>query len=182
MKDIDYLVQFHDIKELSIAELTDLLLKKRGLPISALKVMDLAFYKGEPIYSGNGVYIFKTKEKVIYVGDCIARNFVERIPGHFDLRPGGWFNSLLKAIVKKKYQEAVTEASLQKAAKEAMETYELILINYSTNDFYPNGVKNKKIVNCLESLLRITLKPLNTFKHKKIPQGIDKVADYLAIC
>jgi len=183
MKTFDYLIQYHDIKSFSIAALKELLLQKRGIPLSELKVLDLAFYKGEPIYSGNGVYIFKTKDRVIYVGDCIARNFVERIPGHFDLRPGGWFNSLLKSVIKKKYKEEVTENTLIKAAKEAIEEYELILISYSTVEFYPppEGKKNKKIVNRLEDLLRITLEPLNTFKHKRVPEGVDMVADYLAI-
>lgn len=177
----DYLIQFKEIKCLSISELTELLLQKKGLPVSDLKVAQLSFYKGTPIYSGNGVYLFKTEDRVMYVGNCTARNFVERIPGHFDLRAGGWFNSLLKAVVKKKYNETVSDTTLIKAATEAIDTFELILINFSNAEFYPNGIKDKKTVNQLENLLRITLQPLNTFKHKKVPKNINTVKEYLGM-
>lgn len=179
MKNIDYLIKYEDIKSMSIPALAEFILEKRGLSVSELTISHLIFYKGEPIYSGNGVYVFKTKEEVIYIGNCVARNFVERIPAHFDLRAGGWFNSLLKAVIKKKYKETVSEATLQKASREAISTYELILINFSNEEFYLNGVKNKKAINRLEDLLRIILKPLNTFKHKKIPKAIDMVQTYL---
>ena len=156
-----------------------MLLNKKGLPVLDLKIEHLIFYKGKSIYSGNGVYVFKSDSDIIYVGNCTARNFVERIPAHFDLRKGGWFNSLLKAVIKKKYKKEPSDKLLTLAAEEAMRDYELILINFTDKEFYPNGVKNKKIVNRLETLLRIVLIPLNTFKHKKVPKDIVMVEEYL---
>jgi hypothetical protein len=86
----------------SVIELIKKINELNGLALSELKVMDLVFDRvtGNPIRTGNGVYIFKNSIQTFYIGNCVARNFVERIPAHFDIRHNGWFNSLLKAIIK----------------------------------------------------------------------------------
>jgi len=95
--------------------------------------MDLVYYYGEPIRSGIGVYIFKSKQKCYYVGNCVTRCFAERIPAHFDLRKVGWFNTLLKTIIKHEFADKmITDESLDQAAKFAFENINLVLINFES--------------------------------------------------
>jgi len=123
---------------------------------SELKVKDLVFQNDLPIMTGNGVYIFKENGIPLYVGNCVARNFVERIPAHFDIRRNGWFNSLLVTLIRRtfnrKSKEDKTSANLSQSAKLAFENLDLVLINFSQYD--------KSAMNRLEDYLKICLKPL----------------------
>jgi len=146
---MNYLIAYADktigqfIEEIKITE---------GLPLKDLKVMDLVYYKDEPIRSGIGVYIFKSKDKYYYVGNCVARCFAECIPAHFDLRKVGWFNSLLKNIIKKNLNEKeINDESLHQAAKFAFENINLVLINFKYIEDYP---LQKSKINKLKSDLR----------------------------
>lgn len=133
---MSYLITYNDNK--TIDEFVDEINSIEGLPIKDLKVMDLVYYKGEPIRSGIGVYIFKSKEKCYYVGNCVARCFAERIPAHFDLRKVGWFNSLLKHIIRGELiEKQITNESLHQAAKFAFENISLVLINFEYIEDYP---------------------------------------------
>jgi hypothetical protein len=146
-----------------------------GIKLSELKVRDLVFNNDLPIKTGNGVYIFKENNIPLYVGNCISRNFVERIPGHFDIRQNGWFNSLLVTLIKRtfnrKSKEDKTDYNLIQSANLAFENLDLILINFSKYD--------KLAINRLEDYLKITLKPLNGFKHKKLNQDMITIREYL---
>jgi len=169
-----YLFHYHDIQKLSIAELSQTLWDTEGLPMKDCKISDLVFYQGEPIYSGNGVYLFRTKDEFIYVGDCVARNFVERVPSHLDIRSGGWFNSLLKNTIKKRDKHPIlTDDLLTKAAQEVFDDFQLILINFKSEDY------NKVSINKLEYLLRIVMKPLNKFKTKWVEDWDILVENYV---
>src|SRR5690606_6695075 len=110
-----------------------------------------------------------------YVGNCVARNFVERIPAHFDVRHSGWFNSLLVTLIRRtynrKFKEDKTDANLSQSAELAFENLDLVLINFSQYD--------KSAMNRLEDYLKICLKPLNGFKHKKLNQNEITVRDYI---
>ena len=157
----EYLLNVSDLKDLTITEVIEKLKTTSGLRLKTCTIADLVFFEEKPIYSGNGVYIFKENENFIYVGNCVARNFIERIPAHFDVRHNGWFNSLLVNIIKKKYNKSEkTNELLVEAAKHAFENYSLILINYE--DYC------KESIDRLETTLRIVLKPYNTFKGKKL--------------
>jgi hypothetical protein len=155
-----YLLQIEDFTNLSVNAVIEKLKNTSGIKLSDCKISDLVFFNGAPIYSGNGVYIYKNGDEFVYVGNCVARNFVERIPSHFDIRQGGWFNSMLRSVIKKKWQAQQTDEMFVKAAKEAFDKYSLILINYTHH--------NKDSINKLETLLRIVLNPYNGFKHKKL--------------
>ncbi len=155
----EYLINYENatITDIDIDSLIIEIKSILGIPLKDLKVSDLVFYDNEDIKSGNGVYIFKSEEKIYYVGNCYARNFVERIPAHFDIRHNGWFNSLLKAIIKDKYGKVKltpeNEYLLSESAKFAFENLSLIIINFK--------IWNKDNINKLESVLGKTLKPIN---------------------
>lgn len=146
-----------------------------GIKLSELKVKDLVFHNDLPIRTGNGVYIFKEDNIPLYVGNCVARNFVERIPAHFDVRHNGWFNSLLVTLIKRtfnrKFKEDKTDDNLSQSAKLAFENIDLVLINFPKYD--------KLAINKLEDYLKITLKPLNGFKNKRLNQENITLKDYI---
>lgn len=155
-----YLIQYEDIKHIEndIPELIKLINDTPGFPVKDLKIMDLVFNDGKPIYRGVGVYIFKTSQKVYYVGSCVSRNFVERIPAHFDVRHGGWFNTLLKFIMKQDHKLR-SDQNLTEAALHAFENLKLVLINFDRAD----DTQIKHRIKNLESRLgRDCLKPYNT--------------------
>ena len=174
MKD-NYLLNINNLKDLTIEQVTEKLTITSGIKLKDCNLADLVFFEGKPIYSGNGVYLFKENNEFIYVGNCVARNFIERIPAHFDVRKIGWFNSLLVNIIKKEYNTSEkTDELLVKAAKHAFENYSLILINFE--DY------SKDSINKLETTLRIILKPYNTFKNKKLDNAnieIDKLSKFI---
>lgn len=160
----DYLLDIADLKNLTLAEVVEKLKATSGIAMNDCTIADLVFFKEVPIYSGNGVYLFKENEDFIYVGNCVARNFVERIPAHFDVRSEGWFNSLLQNVIKKKYNsQEKTNELLVEAAKYALKNYRLILINYA--DYQKDSICK------LETTLRIVLKPYNTFKNKTFTEN-----------
>lgn len=144
-----------------------------GLPLSKMKIQDLVFNSldGEPIRTGNGVYIFKNSEMTFYIGNCFARNFVERIPAHFDIRHNGWFNSLLKAIIKNQnidFKNKTPEEKnefLEKAAKIAFDKINIVLVNFLKYD--------KTEINNLERRLAEELNPINT-RFRKIKVDINE--------
>lgn len=168
-----YLLQFDHISNKTIDELVQVLTQAQGIKVKDCKISDLIFYDEEPIYSGNGVYIFKSSSRFYYVGSCVARNFVERIPAHFDLRESGWFNSLLDNI-RKQNGEARTNLVLTQAAKHAMGNCSLVLINFSSGDH----LRNISNIKSLEALLRRILHPYNYLKQRPINQSL-KLKDYL---
>jgi hypothetical protein len=154
---MNYLITYDDAK--SIQQFVDEIKIIEGIPLKDLKVKDLLYYNGEPIRSGIGVYIFKSKDKCYYVGNCVARCFAERIPAHFDLRKVGWFNTLLKTIIKNKFQDKeITDDSLHIAAKFAFENLSLVLVNF---EYCPNYSDQKKRINNLEKHLGEALKSYN---------------------
>lgn len=148
----------------------------QGIPLSDIKIKDLVFNRvdGEPIRTGCGVYIFKNTERTYYIGNCVARNFVERIPAHFDIRHVGWFNSLLKAIIKNKnillknMISTKINYELEIVAQFAFDNLNLILINFPTY--------SKDQINNLEKLLAKELTPINKrfrrLKNNTIPYTV----------
>lgn len=154
---MNYLITYSDNKK--IEQFIEEINITDGLPLKDLRVIDLVYYKGEPIRSGIGVYIFKSKDKCYYVGNCVARCFAERIPSHFDLRKVGWFNTLLKTIIKNEFiDKEITDESLNIAAKFAFENINLVLINFEYSSHYIN---QKIKINNLERDLGIALGSYN---------------------
>ncbi len=147
----EYLIEYESA---SIDEIIAKVRLTTGIPISELRIKDLVYYKNKPIKTGNGVYIFKNEEKVYYVGSCVARNFVERVPAHFDTRTNGWFNSLLKAIMKYDTPTHSKCESLEEAAEFAFKNINLVLVNFE------NYHKDK--INNLERRVGVELQSINT--------------------
>jgi hypothetical protein len=163
---MDHLIEVEEIESVLIKDLPDYLLKKQGLRLSKMTVSDLVFHNGKAIRHGNGVYVFRENQRPVYVGNCVARNFVERIPAHFDVRENGWFNSLLLSRIQEKEgrraKEDKTDENLEEAARYAFDNYNLLLINFSTHD--------KDAMSRLELLMRLILNPINKFKRKRLPE------------
>lgn len=154
-----YLIEYN--KDISNEELEEKIRSIEGLPLSQMRVKDLVFHNDEPIYTANGVYVFKYGNEICYVGNCVARCFVERIPAHFDIRSTGWFHSLLTALIKKKYGKVKkTNDNLQEAAVKAFSDLSLVLINFPIYD--------KTAMNNLENILGNRLKPYNSRFRKLI--------------
>jgi hypothetical protein len=170
-----YYYELNEILDHNPNSICDWIKSTSGIKLSELKVKDLVFHNGLPIRTGNGVYIFKENDIPLYVGNCVARNFVERIPAHFDVRQNGWFNSLLVTLIKRtfnrKSKDDKTDDNLSQSAKLAFEKLDLVLINFSNYD--------KLAINILEDYLKITLKPVNGVKHKKLNQENITVREYL---
>jgi hypothetical protein len=170
-----YYYNVEDILDFNSETIVDWLNSTSGIKLSDLKIKDLVFQNEFPIRTGNGVYIFKEKKQPIYIGNCVSRNFVERIPSHFDIRRTGWFNSLLVTLIKRKYnrklKEDKTDENLSQSAKLAFENLDLVLINF------PNY--NKLAINKLEDFLKMALKPINGFKHKRLENQNILIRDYI---
>ena len=165
-----YLINYTDIKSNSVNELIQKIEETDGVRLDVLTLKDLVFCGSQEIRTGNGVYIFKNKSENIYVGKCSARNFVERISGHFDIRHNGWFNSLLRNIVKNDNEEQ-SDKNLTRVARYSFKNLSLLLINFEKYD------ENK--INRLEDLLRIVLNPLNKFKTKQFDQRDKIICDVI---
>jgi len=201
-----YLLNYGKINNWKISEIQKNMEDIEGLPLSKCKISKLVFYNDIPILTGNGVYIFfKNKNKnnkiYLYVGKCSSRNFVERIPAHFNVKNTGWFNSYLRNLVNKKrkendepkikvkeFKDPETEDKkeeynklLKEQAKIALENHKLILINFEP-DFSNKENKSKKKekikkISTLEKLLnRILIKKVNTIdKTKTVAEYIGEV-------
>ena len=85
----NYLINYEDIDNGTINDLINQVNNNPGIPLDQLTLKELVFYQGKEIRTGNGVYIFKENSQIIYVGKCSARNFIERVPAHLDIRHNG---------------------------------------------------------------------------------------------
>ncbi|MEQ8684634.1 MAG: hypothetical protein RIE86_05040 [Imperialibacter sp.] len=152
----DYLIEYSDIETGSIQSLIDRLDQINGKDLNELRVQDLSYHNGEPIWPGQGVYIFRKGKRILYVGKVSSMSFTERISKHFDFRSFAWMNTLLKLISKKELEhETQDHDSLKRASRYAFENLNLILINFETRDR----------INRTERLLRSCARPLNKFKN-----------------
>lgn len=131
-----YLLHYDEISHLDINDNEDQINKFiksiPGKKISELSFKDLVYDGDKPLYRGVGVYIFKSEDTNYYVGSCVSRSFIERIPAHLDIRYNGWFNSLLKNIIKKDPDRPIDDdEACEKAARLAFKKINLIIINFN---------------------------------------------------
>jgi hypothetical protein len=156
MSQDNYLLEYEEIKDLSIRSFLELLDKTEGKQLSELKVRDLSYHNDQHIWPGSGVYLFRDQKRVIYVGKVSAMSFTERIAKHFDYRPAAWMNRLLKLISEKEFKhERHTSVNLKIASKYAFENLNLVLINF----------EDRSRINRTERLFRSCTQPLNKFKN-----------------
>jgi len=155
MKADDYLLEYDNIKDLSIKILLETLSDTNGKKLNDLKVRDLTYHNKNKIFPGEGVYIFREDISAIYVGKVSSMSFTERIAKHFDLREVSWFNRLLKLLCERELKIPVNNENLKTASEYAFQKLNLVLINF----------KNRDRINRTERLLRSCMEPLNKFKY-----------------
>ena len=178
----DYLINYNKVKIWKIKDAKSKLNEIEGLPLSDCTIKKLIFYNGEPILTGNGVYIFKNDKKYLYVGKCSSNCFVGRIPPHFDIRNTGWFNNFLKKDINnnreikikhwyKKKEQLYNKCYIDLLSPQAINSlkkYKVILINFEPNFSNKENTSQKQEridkIGKLEYILRIVLEPLNKFK------------------
>lgn len=114
---------------ISIMAFVDEINATEGKKVNELLITDLIFDKNDAIKVNHGVYIFKNKDQIVYVGKTSSRSFVERIPCHFDNRDEAWMNSLLKLLSKNK------QISIEQAYQNFIKDLELILVLFINEDF-----------------------------------------------
>lgn len=51
-----------------------------------------------------GLYAFFDGDDWAYIGKASSRAFIERVPSHLDVRPEGWFGTLLKKLAHRRGQ------------------------------------------------------------------------------
>lgn len=186
----DYLINYDEVMSWKIKDVKSNLNKIEGLPLSDCTISKLVFYKDKknkdnPILTGNGVYIFKDKDEIKYVGKCSSRSFVERIPAHLDVKNTCWFNSYLKRLVKKDKKNQIKSwftkndpkinddkvALLKEQAKKLLKNDKLILINFKQSNYSKDDIRKLEIL-----LNEILIKNNNIIdKAQTVAEYIDKV-------
>lgn len=185
----NYLIEFDNIKNMSIKDFLEMLASVGGVSITEgglkstdgklkniygknlneLKLMDLAYHNSQPILPGHGIYIFREGIKVVYVGKATAKSFIERIPAHIDPRIACWFNRLLELVCIKTLNLDWSEENSLQASQHAFSKLNLVLINFKN----PNKVEIERF----ERLLRASAQPLNKFKNIEV-NPIQIIANY----
>jgi hypothetical protein len=158
-------INYSEFENLELSQLKKFFIEKLDSDsnnLCNLKISDLIF-NGDRlmIEDGRGVYIFYNSKgnRFLYVGKCSSRHFVERISSHFDPRLNGWFNSLLKTLIKNEINQSNHDKQALISAKlneifAINGTYKLCLL------FVPDHFDPKRISK-LETVLRVVLNPLN---------------------
>ncbi len=173
MRNSEHVIQYQDIKNLTIDAFIKRIKSCKGIKVSELTLYDLVFFNDQAIHTGCGVYIFKEGSNIYYIGKCSRRSFIERIPAHFDTRTNAWFNTLVKRVVQFKKNETTNE-DIQKSTKDAISRFELVLINFRWDDYEGN-----KSIELLEDLLRMTTQAQNRFKVKRWDDHSTKVETFI---
>jgi hypothetical protein len=177
----DYFFEYkRNFADKTIDEVVEIISKTKGLPLKDLKLENLLFYEGKHILTAHGVYIFRNDVRILYVGSCRAKSFVERIPAHLDINQNGWFNSFIRQLERNtsgtKLKE-VTNLQLAHQAKVALETCSVILINFQWEDRSKEHIEND-LIETFEKALLSTANPLNFSKRVFDNRG-QKISEYI---
>jgi hypothetical protein len=87
-------ISWAEAADLSLRDLLATMLQ-RSKTVRHVTIEDMAVRSDTP---SNGVYVFFAGSSVAYVGVAGSRAFIERVPSHFDTRPGAWFGTLLEKL------------------------------------------------------------------------------------
>jgi hypothetical protein len=163
---MSYVSNYEEICNDRLIEIRDNICKEDKLRMFNLTIENLIFKKG-----GDGIYLFFNNDhKCIYVGRCLSRSFVERIPAHFDARdqagPGWGFRGVCKKIREERIREK-SEFTCYDAAMELLSCY-LYLINFKNND-------NKKTY--CSKLERVLIHYFNPLYNRNYKRSIEKIND-----
>jgi hypothetical protein len=148
---MNLIVEYNEIKSKPVQEIEGFL-KNHGKPLKEVTIFNLIENNGVALNAVNGVYVFHDYNSFFYIGKCSSRSFVERIPSHFDIRPNGWFNTLLKYLCDYNNYDSFFDAAM-----------------FAKNNLLLVLITMQDSVNCSEAekLLRLLLRPkLNPYKGK----------------
>lgn len=164
-----FILFYDEIKDLTITELFDRVLKKKKVKIKDLKLVDLIFNKESMV----GVYIFFDENNIpIYVGKTGSRAILERLAGHFDLREFGFLNSFLCALSGKRKTRQGPNAT----SKELSDIYETAIECKMVFIQIPEG--NKVLLGLIERSLQKHFQPrCNQNKVSRVIQEGVKLKD-----
>jgi len=146
-----------------------------GKTIGELNLFDLVFFNSEDnSFVGNGIYIIKENDEIIYIGKASSRPFIERFGGHLDLRYIGGFNNLLKKIAERKFELEKSDETIAEAGRWLMRCKViLVCMEGKTN--------NSSQFEILENILidKYRKKPLlnKKYKLKYHYEGASKIRD-----
>lgn len=65
--------------------------------------------------ASTGLYFFLAGERWEYVGRAARRALIERVPSHLDVRPEGWFGTLLTRLSERRPVPAVPSECVEEA-------------------------------------------------------------------
>jgi hypothetical protein len=117
-----HVISFESAEGLSSETIMNYVDPDKALPLSELKLNDLA------IYPGIGLYLFYDQNNVLqYVGKCTSRSFLERIPAHFDCRKHAAFATISKRLG----AEGMAGDDISSISLEALNRFKLFLVNFT---------------------------------------------------
>lgn len=155
--------------------------KVQGTPLCELKnalssaaklvrqvtIEDLVATKTE---QSTGLYFFFEGDTLMYVGKSSSRAFIERVPSHFDVRPGSWFGTLLIKLA-----EPVPGCQPAECLERAL-NMRLALLVADSNIMDIGDVKD--LLRSIEYSLRVVLRPeLNAPSNPKLIDPNTPLAD-----
>jgi len=168
----EYIIEYDQFRNKTLQELINEI-HRIGIKLNDLKVKDLTYYNDEFIEHGHGVYVFRDPNRILIVGKATSTSFTERIPKHFDIRTGAWFNRLLFVTCLRKFEIEKTPENYRKSSRYVFDHSKLILINFKV---FNNSDKIK--IGKLESILRKTTDTLNQTKSRN-PEALTKTLEEL---
>ncbi len=143
---IPYFLSLDDCSSFTLGQLAEAIARTPKRRIADITLGELCSVSDYP----HGLYlIFDDDDSLCYVGKATSRSFIERIPAHFDVREGAWFNTIPKRVMKFHDISNYTDA-LQRGI-----SLRILLI----------GIRDAGTTSRLERVLRSFLKPrFNTGK------------------
>jgi hypothetical protein len=100
-----------EVRPATLAEVASRL-REAAKPFRAVTMADLV--APQPSAS-TGLYFFLGVEHWQYVGRSASRALIERVPSHLDLRPEGWFGTLLKKLGERRRSAAAPSECVEEA-------------------------------------------------------------------
>ena len=150
-----HIVVFEDAAALTFEEIERRIDPGSAIKLDEIRLSDLI------LYPGTGIYLFYDAEnKRRYIGSCLSRSFIERIPSHFDTRRGASLNTVSKRMA---VSEETVNDDLTSIVMSALPKLKLILIGIPCRSEH-----DKMIVRKVERDLIVNLGPdLNHLSHKR---------------
>lgn len=150
-----HIVGFENAATLTIKEIERRIDPSSAIKLDEIRLSDLV------LYPGTGIYLFYDAEnKPRYIGSCLSRSFIERIPSHFDTRRGAYLNTVSKRMAD---SEKTVNDDLTSIVMSGLPKLKLILIGIPCRSKH-----DKKIVQKVERDLIVKLRPdLNHLSHKR---------------